>query len=420
MGFSMFCAQSSPIAIDFGTSSVKLLQLSPSDRPTVVAAAALPIPDAIRHDKQKRLDFFAKKLPGLLRKAAFKGRRAICSVPSAQTFVQHMQITATDGNAREELVHALASQTGCLPESMVIRTVDVAEVLRDGQTRSEVICFAIPRAVVMRHVELLQRCKIQVIGVHSELLAMVRSFSHLYAEGADKSRTTLYVDLGWGSTKVAISHGNELVFARCIQVGGRHFDQCLADQMQLDLAEARSHRLSHDVFSSAAVETAGEPVGVEAESERARLQAGAEQAVREGGDSFDHAGLGSSADLGVGIESHGLTAEVAFGEDPTSDQGHGVGELLDAITDELSMCLRYHRSVFRERSVDRLIFLGGEARQKGLCQHVAKALRLPAHLGDPLSSVAAEGSLHTPGVNLDEPQPGWAVAYGLTTSPADL
>ena len=99
MGFSMFGAQSSPIAIDFGTSSVKLLQLSLGDRPTVVAAAELPIPDAIRQDKQKRLDFFAKKLPGLLRKAAFKGRRAICSVPSAQTFVQHMQITATDGTA---------------------------------------------------------------------------------------------------------------------------------------------------------------------------------------------------------------------------------------------------------------------------------------------------------------------------------
>ena len=422
MGFSMFGAQSSPIAIDFGTSSVKLLQLSLGDRPTVVAAAELAIPDAIRQDKQARLDFYARKLPGLLRKAAFKGRRAICSVPSAQTFIQHMQITAPDGAAREEMVHAqLSSQTGCLPQSMVIRTVDVAEVIREGQTRSELICFAIPRAVVMRHVELLNRCKIQVIGAHSELLAMVRSFAQLYADGADESRTTLYVDLGWGSTKVAISHGNELVFARCIQVGGRHFDQCIADEMQLDLAEARAHCLSHDVFSSAAVETPGETVGVEAESGPALLRAGAEQAVREGGDSFDHAGLGSTADQGVGIESHDRMAEAALGEDPASDQGHdGVCELLDAITDELSMCLRYHHSVFRERSVDRMIFLGGEARQKGLCQHVAKALRLPAHLGDPLASVAAEGSLNTPGVKLDEPQPGWAVACGLSTSPAEL
>jgi hypothetical protein len=168
------------------------------------------------------------------------------------------------------------------------------------------------------------------------------------------------------------------------------------------------------------VETPGETVGVEAECGPALLRAGAEQVGREGGRSFDHAGLGSSADQGGGIKSHDLTAEVALGADPASDQGRGVCELLDAITDELSMCLRYHHSVFRDRSVDRMIFLGGEARQKGLCQHVAKALRLPAHLGDPLASVATEGSLHTPGVKLDEPQPGWAVACGLSTSPAEL
>ena len=68
MGFSMFGAQSSPIAIDFGTSSVKLLQLSLGDRPTVVAAAELAIPDAIRQDKQARLDFYARKLPGRRRR----------------------------------------------------------------------------------------------------------------------------------------------------------------------------------------------------------------------------------------------------------------------------------------------------------------------------------------------------------------
>ena len=52
MGFSMFRAQSSPIAIDFGTSSVELLQqLSFGDRPTVVAAAELPI--VIHHMRVK-------------------------------------------------------------------------------------------------------------------------------------------------------------------------------------------------------------------------------------------------------------------------------------------------------------------------------------------------------------------------------
>lgn len=404
MGFSMLSAQSPPIAIDFGTSSVKLLQLSTGVEPTIMAAAELPIPDAIRPDKKKRIDFLAKKLPGLLRKAAFKGNRAICSVPSAQTFIQHMQVTATDRAAREELIHEqLSSQTGRLPQTMVIRTIDVAEVVREGQAQSELICFAIPREVVMRHVELLSRCKIQVIGAHSEVMAIVQSFVGLNADSADESRTTLFVDLGWGSTKVTISHGNQIVFARCIQVAGRDFDQCIADQMQCDLAEARAHRLSNDVFSAAAVST----VAADAEAVPALLRAGAEQAQRDPSESSAQAGVDSSAAITVD------------GND-ASNSDQGLPELLDAITDELSMCLRYHRSVFRDRSVDQMIFFGGEARQVGLCQHIAKALRLPAHLGDPLTNFATGNSLHTPGLTLGEPQPGWAVACGLSTLPADL
>ena len=404
MGFSMFSAQSPPIAIDFGTSSVKLLQLSPGNRPTIMAAAELPIPDEIRQDKQKRIDFFAKKLPGLLSKAAFKGNRAICSVPSAQTFIQHMQISAADSAAREELIHEqLSSQTGRLPQTMVIRTVDVAEVVREGQTQAELICFAIPREVVMCHVELLSRCKIQVIGAHSEVMAVVESFAQLNSDSADKSQTTLFVDLGWGSTKVAIGHGDQIVFARCIQVGGRDFDQCIADQMKCDLAEARAHRLSNDVFSAIEAKT----LAHESEAVPALLRAGAEQAQREPGELSAQADFDSSA-------------ATAVDDDGAPNGSQRLSELLDAITDELSMCLRYHRSLFRERSVDRMIFFGGEARQVGLCQYIAKALRLPAHLGDPLTSFATGGSLRTPGLTLGESQPGWAVACGLSTSPADL
>ncbi len=84
------------------------------------------------------------------------------------------------------------------------------------------------------------------------------------------------------------------------------------------------------------------------------------------------------------------------------------------------MCLRYHQSLFRDRKVERVIFTGGESRDIGLCQHVAKSLRLPAQLGDPLSLHQYKRSLRTPGLSLGQPQPGWAVACGLCTAPTDL
>ena len=84
------------------------------------------------------------------------------------------------------------------------------------------------------------------------------------------------------------------------------------------------------------------------------------------------------------------------------------------------MRLRYHDSQFPGKRVDRAMFVGGEARHRGLCQAVARALRLPAQMADPLARIARTGAEPALGVDLKQPQPGWAVALGLCLSPTDL
>ena len=95
-------------------------------------------------------------------------------------------------------------------------------------------------------------------------------------------------------------------------------------------------------------------------------------------------------------------------------------EPLETLTDEISMCLRYYDGLFPGRRVSRAIFVGGETRHTALCQHVAKALRLPAHVADPLARLARGGGEPLLNVALNQPQPGWAVAMGLCLSPTDL
>jgi Tfp pilus assembly PilM family ATPase len=338
----MFSAQTSPIAIDFGSSSVKLLQISPGENPSIQAAVGLRVPDPIRLDRDARVAYFEKHLPRMFRKGGFRGRRVICSIPTTETLVQHMQVANTMGMDREETVRAqLAAQRGLAPDNMVIRTYEVTEVHRDEQPMSEVICFAISREAVMQYVELL-------------------------------NMTTLYVDMGWGSTKVAISHDAQIVFARCIQIGGQHLDKKMADRLGCDLASARAQRISEQVLATSTPDAAD-----------------------------DQGGSGGVA-----------TTEAVGGDE--------VGEIARALAEELSMCVRYHASLFRGQKIDRVIFLGGEARNIALCQAVARELRLPAQLGDPLTRFGCKRSLRTPGLSLGQPQPGWAVVCGLCTAPTDL
>ena len=429
MGFSMFSAHASPIAIDFGSSSIKVLQVSSGEPLSLVAAAQVQIPDPLRSDPEKLFNFYAEAIPSALSAAKVKGRRCVCSVSSSRSFIQHMQLAPSDGLKRDDLIKAqLQFQRNIAPSSVVVRAIDVCDVHREGQLRHETICLAMSRETVMRYVDILRKAKLEVVGVHPEMTAMVRAFAHLHRRAGDENITTMYVDLGWGGTRTAIGHGLSTVFARNIQIGGKHFDQHIADHLHCDLASARAHRLSQQVIVAPAVPIEQTHMnGDEHSSARgSAILAGALDRAKAvlhvggGGASISAGATAVAPERRAGGPPVELRHEVLPGEVNTTAANVDFSELLDALTDELLMCRRYHQSLFPGRPIDRLIFLGGEASQIGFCQHIARVLRLPAQLGDPMARLKRDAALSTPGVSLDRAQPGWAVAFGLCSSPTDL
>ena len=72
--------------------------------------------------------------------------------------------------------------------------------------------------------------------------------------------------------------------------------------------------------------------------------------------------------------------------------GVDCSELVESMADELKMCARYHGSLFGGQKIDRVIFLGGEARSTILCRKLAESLNVPAQLGDPIARFAKRSS----------------------------
>ena len=93
-----------PIAIDFGVASLKVLQISGGDTTSLVAAASLPTPEDFLSDAARRYEFQFKALPRLIKSVGFKGKRAVCAIPAAQTFCKHMQFPRSDSVEISELV----------------------------------------------------------------------------------------------------------------------------------------------------------------------------------------------------------------------------------------------------------------------------------------------------------------------------
>ncbi len=368
-------ASSRPIAVDFGATCMKVLQLSAGDPPGLVAAACVPTPEQFRYNAGRRLNWQVEQLGPIIRKGGFRGRRVACVLPSSSTFCKHMQVSLGEGvDARAVVESAIPAELNCPAEALIMRHHEVGQVGKTGG-RTELICMATPRVLVQKIMDALRRARLEAVGMYPEVLTLLRAFEGLRVAEADP---TMYIDLGWSTTRIVIAHGSDLVFARSIDMGGRQFDEVVQQRLNCDPAGANRTRLELTDLAP----TAPEP-----------------------------AATTGMPHLDAQVRSASATATA-----PEID----LSEPLEMLTDEISMCVRYHASVFPEHQIASAVFVGGEARQRALCEHIARTLRLPGHAADPMARVARTGRETVSGVDLKAQQPGWASVLGACLSPTDL
>lgn len=397
--FGLKPGTSNPIAIDFGAGALKILQVEvKSGVPHLVAAACLMTPEDLVHDHNRRLEFQTEALPRLIRKGGFKGRRAVCAIPAWGTLCRHLQFPKADGLPVGDLVAgAIAMQLQLDPASVVYRHI---EVTSSTVGKSEVVCIAVARDLVGRLMKAISAAKLDPVGMHSEFHAVLPAFDPRTIK-EESGSATLYLDMGTLTTKIMIAHGEKIEFARVCSFGGRHMDEMVAKQLQIQLVDARRERDTQDVRLQA------DPDGVMAEL--ARLRASRTNSAASVG------GSRASGGAAVAVAEPGRVGSRDF-LPPQPD----LAEAVETLTDEVNMCTRYYATQGTGKRVERVVFLGGEARYKGLCQQIAKKLRLPARMVDPLARVSRSNSEPAIGVDLKEQQPAWAAVLGMCLSPTDL
>jgi Tfp pilus assembly PilM family ATPase len=253
--------------------------------------------------------------------------------------------------------------------------------------------------------------------------AMVDCFAHIFRRKSDAELTTCYVDIGCSGTRAVIARGSQILFARGIPVGGDHFNRAVAGSMRMSLEDAKVLRIKVCSLGAPAPAGAGAP---EAQSRQAA------QAPQSLDSAFPLLGAGMKA-AGVDVASATATATATAPAAVQASIGEPVsGELLEKarqveqacreplskLTEELDLCRRYHESTFSSRPIDRLVFVGGEARHRSLCQQIARQMSLAAQVGDPLVRMGRTSDVGVEsGIDRRQPQPSWSVAIGLSMGP---
>jgi len=319
-------AQFSPIGVDIGSSSIKLVQLDAECRSITSCVHWDLSPErTMRQSSSKDPEHeLAEALQRALGMGRFRGRRVVVALGSPELLVQNIRV-ANDPNALDDLVCAEAASRIPFPwDEAEIRYLEIASIRQAEQLRREVILLACHRPVIDRLLKVLELARLACQAIDVEPIALLRCYSRQFRRESDQARRVLLVSIGYTATVAVIAQGTQAAFMKYIEIGGRHFDEAVAKYLAMPLHEAAALRQHH-----------GDRRADQRDPEVARSLA---EAIRPA---------------------------------------------LDRLATELTMCLRYFSVTFRGQPVDRLILSGGEA-SAPLADWLGQRLDLPSELGDPM------------------------------------
>jgi Tfp pilus assembly PilM family ATPase len=232
-----------------------------------------------------------------------------------------------------------------------------------------------------------------------------------------------------------IAEGQRILFARAIPIGGEHLNRAVAQALGIGAEEAKllriklcqaqpaldENRAKQEINAGQAKPTeAAAPAATEGFALLSASLAAAEKDRRastiDGGGS-----VAVATPPAAPATSAPKPAKGKLPADPAEQivlVEEALHEPLGRLIDELGLCRRYYEATFQNKPVEKLIFVGGEAKQRRLCQHVARELQLAAQVGDPLVRMGRISEIGIEsGIDRRQPQPGWATAIGLSLGP---
>ncbi|MBC8108952.1 MAG: pilus assembly protein PilM [Anaerolineae bacterium] len=437
LGFvqNWFAPRANAIGVDFGSDCLRLAQVQfNGSEHKLIAAASADVPQHIRQNAAARIQFFIETTRELLVQGNFRGREAILALPAASMFIQHLRIAKmNEEETKKALPWEARGKLPIDPSQALLRHLIAGEVYQDQEPKNEVIVMAAAREFINGLLAAAAKAKLDVIGMNVEPKALVDCFTHVYRRKSDADVTSCYVDIGCVGTRAIIARGQQIFFARSVPIGGDHFSRAVAHAMRISLEEAKLLRIRLCAATPAMDEN----------RQKNSIREGGDGAIASAAPTADSsfalldAGLRASSNgeaasaavsSGTGRMSQGENATSAEADSPskngssTHDSSRQVEqaclEPLTKLVEELDLCRRYYEATFPNKPVDRLVFVGGEARQRSLCQHVARELGIAAQLGDPLVRMGRISDIGIEsGIDRRQPQPSWAVALGLSLGP---
>ncbi len=312
-----------PIGVDVGSRSIKLVQLS-ADRLRIREAVCWDLPPAARTEPAARSRQVADALLAAREGRAFRGRDAVFCLSTSELFVQNMRVPQTTGDQlRQVVVKEAANRLPFEADQAELRFFEADTVRQGDAFRREVIVLACQRPSLQLLVEIAEATRLNAVAIDAAPAALLRCYSAQFRRSSDEEMCAMFLSIGASCTTVVIARGESPRFIKQVDFGSRRLDEAVARDLKMKLADATALR-------------------------------------RHSGD------------------------RRANRRDPEIEEsvGKATRPVLEAMANDLAMCMRYYSVTFRGQPLSRVVVGGGEASSE-LTEWLSTRLDMECELADP-------------------------------------
>lgn len=386
-----FSSSCGALGVDIGSSAIKMLQLRMSgDSLQVVGAAEEVLPRTHESASSRNMDdHMGERLRAVFTAGGFAGRQCIISLPRDEVKVQAVRIPRMpEAELRQAAAWEAAERFGFSVDAMEV------DVLRTGATgrvggmsggsssgqnsdaREEVLIIAAAHEAIHKRLKPIFDAGLRPIAIDTHFAALARIYSRRFRRESDRQHVRAVLEVGYSGSTVLVLRGDQIAFCKPIDIGGRRFNEAVAEHLQMEVAAAEELRASRIL--------------------RGRGDAHAARCVD------------------VGDELARIEGE---GADASTDRAmyEATRPLLGELVKELTLCLRYYGVTFRGKPPFQIILTGGDSLEPHLADMLSTGCKLPVVFDDECETLSnlipgVRTKLHrAPG-----PATAWAVAAGLS------
>jgi type IV pilus assembly protein PilM len=228
----LFIKNTDFIGLDIGSTAIRLVQLRPGAKPSLMAYASVPVEGNITiSDAAGDQDKVAALIKQLLVENKIMAKDVVVGLPSNKVFATVIRTPNIDRKQLGKAISLQAEQFVPMAISQVKLDWAVLNETPDGKSL-DVLLISAPNSIVEKYVSIVEKAGLEALALEANAVAVTRS---LLPAGAP---ACVVLDLGSLDSDVTVVWKNVPMLMRSIEVGGLTVVRTVSKTLGLDEAQA--------------------------------------------------------------------------------------------------------------------------------------------------------------------------------------